>query len=408
MEASEIVQALTRFLNRGAGTDAERRAAAWLANEVARDGQEAAVETFWCRPNWALAHAFHAAFAIAGGLLSLASPVAGITILAVTLGSVLVDSLTCQSLGRWITRERASQNVLVASTLDAMRDEKPVRLIVTANYDAGRAGLLYRDRLSRPAARVRQVLRSLVPGWLGWLSIAIAWLLAIAIVRLEGHTSQAIGAAQLPPTVALLIGFALLVELGFARWSPAAGDNASGVAVAAALTRALETIPPQHLEVELLLTGAGDGNQIGVRRYLQSRRHERTASNTVVLGFAPCAAGQPCWWFSDGPLIPLRYAEALRVLARQIAADEPHLQARPHRGRGTTPALPARALGIPAITIGCLDRHGLAPHSHQRTDVTSNIDRGALDRAVQFGLMMVDGIDAAVGELRAKPTATPA
>jgi hypothetical protein len=40
--------------------------------------------------------------------------------------------------------------------------------------------------------------------------------------------------------------------------------------------------------------------------------------------------------------------------------------------------------------------------------VTSNIDRGALDRAVQFGLMMVDGIDAAVGELRAKPTATPA
>lgn len=406
MEAIEIVEGLAGFADRGAGTDAERRAAGWLAWEPFHERQDATVETFWCRPNWALAHALHAGVAVAGSLISLVSPVAGTAVLGVALISIVSDALTGISTGRRLTRARASQNVVRGPP--ESDDEKPVRLILTANYDAGRTGLVDRDLFRRRAALLRRAVRAFTPGWIGWLTIASGWLLAIAIARLTGHTSHAIGAAQLPPTVAALLGFALLLDVATARWSPAAGDNASGVAVAVALASTLERLPPQHLEIELVLTGAGDRDQLGLRRHLRKRRGERTARNAVVLGFAACAAGRPRWWSSDGPLIPLRYARPLRELAQRIATDEPHLELRSCKGRGSTPALPARLAGLPAIAIGCLDHAGQQPHSHQRTDTVSVIDSDALDAALQFALLMVDAIDTAIGELQSERAATPA
>lgn len=395
MEPIEIADGLAGFANRGAGTDAERRAAAWLAATISADGEDATVETFWCRPNWPLAHAVHAGLAIAGSLVSLVSPVAGIAILAVALVSMVSDSLTGQSVGRRLCRERASQNVLL--TPPTSDGQKPVRLIVTANYDIGRNGLAQRDWLRRPVAWLRTALRANTPGWLGWLAIATTWLLVIAVLRLEGHTSQAVRIAQFPPTVGVVIAFALLLDLALASWSPSAADNASGVAVAVALGRALQTMAPQHFDVELLLTGAGDCDQLRLRRYLRTRRGERTARNTVVLGVAPCSVGRPHWWFSDGPLIPLRYARALRALAQQIATDEPHLDVSRHKGRGSTPALAARAAGIPAIAIGCLGKDG----PHEDTGATA-------DRALQFALLLIDAVDGAVGELEDQSAATPA
>jgi hypothetical protein len=405
MDATEIVEGLAGFVGRGAGSDAERRAAAWLASALSSERREPAIETFWCRPNWALAHALHAALAIAGSLTSLASPIAGTAILAVALVSILADSLTGVSIGRRLTREHASQNVVLAPAIPDTEDAKPVRLVLIANYDAGRAGLIYRDPLRRPAASLRRATRAATPGWLAWLTIATAWLLALAIVRLTGHSSGAISALQLPPTVGVLVGFALLLELAAARWSPSAGDNATGIAVAAALAQAVEATPPRNVDVELLLAGAGDWDGTGLRRYLRSRRGERTPRNTVVLGLAACAGGTPHWWVSDGPLIPLRYAQSLRKLAERIASAEPHLHLASHKGRGTTPALTARAAGIPALTLGALDLDGLSPRSHQQTDTRGAVDRDALDTVFQVALLMLDAVDAAVGELQATQAA---
>jgi hypothetical protein len=407
MEPIELAEGLATFTGRGAGTDAERRAAGWLAERLSPGRENVSIETFWCRPNWALAHALHAALAVAGSLVSLASPVAGTAILAVTLASVVADSLSGISFGRRLTPEHASQNVVFASGPRG-DDEARVHLILTANYDAGRTGLVYRNWLRRHPAIIRRTLHGFTPGWLGWLSIGIASLLAIAILRLTGGTSHAIAAAQLPPTVGLVVALALLLDVAFSGWSPAAGDNATGVGVATAAAQALHAAPPQHLNVEVVLSGAGDGDQIGLRRYLRSRRRERKAADTIVLGIAACTAGQPRWWQSDGPLIPLRYGRWLRHLAENLGADEPHLHPTRHKGRGVTAALPARIAGILAIALGCLDDDGLAPGSHRTTDTADRIEPGALDRALQFTLLMVDAIDAAVGEHRRGRAATPA
>jgi len=405
MNATETVSGVAAFEGRGAGTDSERRAARWLASELASGSRDVIVEPFWCRPNWALAQTWHVGLAIAGSLVSVPSPIGGVAVLGAALVSVLADAVIGISPGRRLTPEHASQNVVA---VPPRTEETRTHLILTANYDAGRVGLAYRDAFRQPSALLRRSLRGITPGWLGWLVIAIAWLIAIAVLRLEGHHAQPIGAIQLPPTVALVLSFALLLELATADWGPAAGDNATGVAAVLALGRALDSGPPAHVDLELLLTGAGDGEQIGLRRYLRRHRDERKASNTVVLGIASCAGGRPGWWRSDGALVPLRFARPLRELATRIAADEQHLAARPHSGRGASPGFPARRARLPAITIGCLDEHGLSPRSHHRDDTADAIDAHALDSAVQFGLLLIDRIDSAVADAQGQPSATPA
>ena len=112
MGAADTVAALTGFQGHGAGTESERRAATWLGRELATGRREASIETFWSRPNWAAAHAWHVALALAGSLVSVASPKVGGALILVALLSLAVDSLTGVSLGRRLTFERASQNVV--------------------------------------------------------------------------------------------------------------------------------------------------------------------------------------------------------------------------------------------------------------------------------------------------------
>ncbi len=395
MQAPQIAGSLERFRNRGAGTDSERRAAQWLAAELRRGGRAVTIETFWCRPNWALAHSWHTGLAIAGSLTSVSAPRVGGALLLAALVFVVADELTGVSPGRRLTPERASQNVVALASGGVPAQ---LRLILTANYDAGRTGLVYRDVLRRPVVAVRRFLGRLTVGWIGWLAIAIVWLEVIAILRLEGHNSKVIGVAQLPPTVGLVIGLALLLELASSRFSPAAGDNGTGVGVVLALARALDVARHSRVRTEVVLTGAGDGGGVGLRRYLRIHRRELPSAATAVIGVAPCAAGRVRWWRSDGPLWPVLYSQRLRRLAAEVAGGAAYLAAKRYDGRGATPAVRARTARLPTIAIGCLDDGGLAPRSHQAGDTADALDPAAADAALQFGLLLVDAIDAALAE----------
>jgi hypothetical protein len=398
MSTADTVAGLSRFHGRGAGSDAERRAANWLASELQAAGLDAQTEPFWCRPNWALAHLWHVALALAGSLVAVSSPKIGGVLVVIALVSAIGDALIGRSLGRRLSPERASQNVVSEATAGGPR---PVRLLLTANYDAGRTGLAYRTTLRRPLVALNKRLSGAAPGWLGWITIATGWLLAVAIARVGGARGTAVSALQLVPTVGLVLAAALLIELATSDRGPAANDNASGVAAALALGRALSAGPPRNLAVELVLTGAGDGDGIGLSRYLRTRRKTLKRANTVVLGLAASGGGEPRWWVSDGAFVPRRYFTPLRELCAKIAGEETYLNAAPHFDRGASPAQPGRAAGLPAITIGCRDRDGLAPRSHERSDTPENLDTNSLDELVNYGLLVVDAIDSYVGGLRA-------
>jgi hypothetical protein len=389
MRVTETVSGLAGFKRRGPGTDAERRASIWLGDELARTGRDVRIEPFWCRPNTALAHTWHVALAIAGSLIAIPSHTVGAVLVAIALVSIVADAITGMSLGRRLTLEHASQNVIATSPGKAAH---PVRLIITANYDAGRAALAYRDAFRAVSTRLRRLLANRAPGWIGWLTIATAWLLVTAILRVAGVSKTTVGVLQVIPTVGLVIALPLLLDMAGADWSPGANDNASGVAVAMSLASALDAAPPAGVAVDLVLTGSGDGSGFGLRKYLRANRRTLAPSNAIVLGIAATGGGQPRWWVGDGQFIPLRTSGTLRRLCEEIATGEPHLAAAPYRGRGASPALPALTRRIPAIAIGSLDDRGVAPRSHQSADTPDKTDPKAMDDALQFALMLADAI----------------
>ena len=388
MRATETAGHLAGFPQRGAGTDAERRAAVWLASELRQSKRPVLVETFWSRPNWAIGHAWHLLLAVIGSLLSVSHAQLGGALLIIALLCVLVDWATGQSPGRRLTRERASQNVVAPAS-----GTGATRLIITANYDAGRAGLAHRAFLRRPARAVMRLGGRVTPGWQAWVVLELILLIAVAALRNGGSGGTPLGAVQLIPTVVLVLELATLLELGLAAYGPAASDNASGAAVALALTRALHASPPRRLDVELVLQGAGDAQMTGLRRHLRTRRRELSPRDTIVLGIGPCGAGTPTWWASDGSMLPLAFGRRLRALAAETAGR----QTPGHRGRGTSPALPGRMAGYPALTIGALDGHGLAPRAHQASDTVAALEPELLDRMLEFALTLVDAIDADLG-----------
>ncbi len=262
MDLADTVAQLVRFERRGPGTDAERRAALWLARRLRAGGREAEVETVWVRPHETAALALHALAGVAGSVLAAFVPIAGVAVLAAALASLVLDVLGRLWLLRRLTFRRATQNV-VSPPPPRSGAEPALRLVVTAAYDAGRTAIVRRDSLARLAARARARLGGRLPGWRGVLVAATALALAASAGRLATE-AQWVAVVQLLPTVVLLVALALLVDAAAGEVSPSASP-ASAVAVALALVEALDEAPPRHLGVEVLLAGAGTGPALGAR-----------------------------------------------------------------------------------------------------------------------------------------------
>jgi hypothetical protein len=189
-------------------TDAERRAANRLHDRLRAAGHEAWVETVWVRPRWAWSIGLHCALAAIGGLVAIAAPVPGLVIAAIGALGLAAEALGRPGPLRLLMRRRATQNVLV----EPRPGGTPILLV--APYDA------------RPAGRAARLLPTLRP-WLALCGLAVA---TSAAGRVAGVDGTALGAAQLVPTIALLLGAALAAEAALA--SPAGEGQEIDAAIA--------------------------------------------------------------------------------------------------------------------------------------------------------------------------------
>src|SRR5204863_986343 len=188
----EIVRVLAAIPGRGACTDAERRACAEVRDEIRGRARPARMEPHWVRPQWPAAWALHAGLGVVASLLSVSAPAAGLALAVVTLLSYMLDLTGRGHLMRALFRRRATQ--VVVSEPDPAQPRAPVRLVITASVDAPRAGALFRDGWARAEASARRALHghlSSPPALLAALLFAIA---ALAVARLAGGDSQALGA----------------------------------------------------------------------------------------------------------------------------------------------------------------------------------------------------------------------
>lgn len=392
----EVIRGLCSFEGRLAGSDAERRAANWLAERLRDQGRRAEVEPTYVHPQYGLVHAVHCILGFAGSLVAVAVPALGFALVLFAATSMYLDLNGRLYLVRSLFFRRASQNVVSPGA----RPDAPMRLILSAHYDAARTGAAFAPKRARRSARLAQRL-PLPIGPFRILFWSLAVLLPLLGARMAGIETDAIAIAQLPPTIVLLLGVFALVDIEFSPVVPGASDNASGVATALALAEALEREPPQNLDVWILLTGAEECLQEGIRAYLRAHRRELDRQRIAFVCLDTLGNGNVRFEASAGSVVSFDLDRRLVELCTAIAdADRDgadRFGAGPLRHGLAGDSIQPRLHRFRSLGITCLDSDGYAPHYHLPTDVPETIDPGALDRAHDFTLELIRLFDRDVG-----------
>jgi hypothetical protein len=364
MDPSREVHGLTTHRGRTAGSDAERRAAKHLQGRLRALGREAETEATEIRPRYGLAHALHGLLAIAGSVIAVGNPVAGLALVAIAAVSATLDVAGVAHLLRRVTGRRASQNVV--SREDA---GKPGVLVLVAHYDAGRDDAAF--------ARLGRVLRDPWAALVG----ATTLLLACCVLRVAGIDSQVVTVIQFVPTVVLILLTPLLVDLELSPPSRGEADDAGGVATVLRLAEDAGG-DLEHFDLWVLLTGASKPFGLGMRRWLRRHREELDDERTVFVSIPTVGDGPLRYARREGPLYPLRARSQLVRLCRDIAedagADAPLPAVRRDPGDGAA----ALARGFPALSVWSEGRE---------------TDGAALDRAYAFTRELLRRLDAEVG-----------
>jgi hypothetical protein len=372
MDPQDAVAQLMAVGPRGATGNGERLAACAARDELRAHDLQARLQTLWLRPAWAWSEALCCAGIVAGSLLSVWQPLAGLAVIALALAALALELTATWRPARLLAPLHATQNV-VAEDNAAATAERRVRLVITANLDAARAGAV------PPALR-----RALPVSPRAVVCASAVLLCVVAGLRVDGRSGAALGLFQFALTLVPLFAVAVLLDVALGDVTPGANSNASGVAVALALAEELAAHPPHALWVDVVLSGAGAGQGLGFQRYLSSRRGELRRENTVVLAIEPCGAagGEPAWWVREGPLLPLRTHPRLVELALQAGG-------RRHRGTSMSALYVAMRRRLPAIAIGTLGERG----GHDDVEV----DDGALARTLELCRAFVGALDEEIG-----------
>ncbi|MEX2196792.1 MAG: M28 family peptidase [Thermoleophilaceae bacterium] len=375
IEPLREIEKLAAFEGRGAGTDAERRAAEHLRGRLEELGRDAEVQPISVRPNWPVTHALHALLAILGSVLSVDTPVAGAAILAFVAVSAFGDLTGSFLLLRRLTGRRASQNVLSAEDGD-----KPGTLVLVAHYDTGRGGAVFSPRAAERRAVAGKLLRRTI-GPFEPFFWSIVVVLACAVVRLFDIDALALTVVQFIFTVILIVSVPLLMDIALSGFVRGANDNASGVATVLRLAeRYGGTL--DHFDVWVLFTGAEKSLLLGMREWLARHRRELDRASTIFLDVNRVGHGTPRYTRKQGFVVAAAYHPALLELCEEI--DE----GRPVVSRGVSDAHLARMRGYPALSVSCLNAMDYA---------LDRVDEDALERGYDFCCELVELVDERIG-----------
>ncbi len=393
----QVIRELCSYEDRLAGTDAERRAGSWLAKRLRDGGRQVEVEPTHVHPQYALVQAAHCLLGLAGSLVAIASPPAGFAIVLVTAASMYFDLNAGTYLLRRLFFRRASQNVVSPGR----RANAPARLFLCAHYDAARTGPFFRPGTIARFTRLAR-LSPLPLGPFRILFWSLAALLPVLGARLAGADSTLISVLQLIPTLILLVGILMLVNVELSDVVPGANDNASGVATVLSLAEELAPDPPENLDVGILLAGGGECLMEGIRGFLRAHRKELDREATYFLNIESVGCGEVRYVTGEGHAVSFgmdrRVIELCDAVASATRNPGRRPGAQPLRWGFASDALPVRLARYPCTTITTIERGSLVPAAYHRLDdVPDRIDPGTLDRAHGFALDLVRALDRDVG-----------
>lgn len=401
----ELIRDLCSFKGRGPGTDSERRAADMLAGRLRAIGRRTQVEPFFAHPEYAIVHLIHAAMGVAGSVIATVQPAVGFSIVLLAAVSTYLDLNTRLYLVRSLLFRRVSQNVVSPGD----RPDAPARLVLMAHYDAARTGYIF----SRAANRIRRLPERTRIGlgpfrlffWLG-----LAPLLPILGARMAGLDATWLNALQAIPTIVLIVGGFLLIDIALSDIVPGAYDNASGVAAVVSAADELTANPPDNLDVWVVLAGSEESFCEGSRAFVRGRRKEFDRATTAFVNVDSVSFGRIAYEISQGPVISLPHDRQLIELCEALGTSGAvEGGARPIRHPLLDDAMPARIRRMRAITLRTTDADGnLAPWYHTHDDVPERVDSSALTEATNFIVSLVRLVDRDAGrQAGTGPTSKP-
>jgi hypothetical protein len=392
----EIIRELCSFERRLTGTDAERRAAAAMAERLRALDRKVDVEPIYVHPQYALVHALHCALGVAGSLVAIEVPALGFGLVLAAAASMYLDLNARLYLARRLFFRRASQNVVSPGA----NADAPARLILSAHLDAAHGGAVFSRANARRFARLAR--SSPLPlGPFRILFWSLAALVPLLGLRMAGVDSDVVSVLQLVPTLILLVGVFALVEIALSDPVPAANDNAYGVATALSLAAELGDEPPENLDVWVVLTGAGESLSEGMREFVRAHRSDLERPTTFFIDLDSVGFGEPRFATGAGWAVSVAMDKRLCELAAAIATadsdgDRAHRAAAYASGLGGE-AVPPRLAGFRTLAITCHDPDGVVRNRHLPADVPKTINAAALDRAHGFALELINRLDADVG-----------
>jgi hypothetical protein len=352
MTPLHIIERLALPEGRLPGSEQDRRATGMLAAELESMGRQAAVEPIRVRPAWHLTFAVFAALAAGGTVLSTIAAPAGAVILLLTAAAMYGDLAVGFHTLRLFTPRRATSNI----TSRERRESPAARVILTAQHDAGRTGLLY--ALPRLGLRLRRATLTSPLHFLFWSVMAA---LVAAIVRLAVDDSGVLTAVQFALAVIFLTYVVLFLDVAAAAPSPGAADNASGVTTVLEVARRLSAEPPELVETWVLFTGASDTSALGMKAWLEEHGGSLRGVPTYVVNVKGAGSGRVCHVVGEGYATLVRGDERLARLCEAAGSER-------HVWRIGTDASTAASHGHPAITIACLNDRGRIDRSHRPSD----------------------------------------
>ncbi len=391
----EVVEELCSFEGRLAGTDAERRAANRMAERLRESGRRVEVEPTYVHPQFALVYAAHCVLGIAGSLVAVAVPALGFGLVLAAATSMYLDLDYRFYLLRRLFFRRASQNVVSRGE----RPSLPARVIVTAHLDAARTGAAFAPKRARASARFAQS-----HAWFGpfrFLFWSLALLLPALGARMAGIDSEIVAVVQLPPTLLLLVGVFALVDIQLSDVVPGANDNASGVAAAIGAVTDLDDDPPENLDVWIVLPGAEECLQEGMRAFTRSHRKFLADKPTYFVNLDTVGHGQVRFHRSGGWAVTYpadrRLVELASAIAEADAEGPSRYGAKPVALALAGDEMPPRISRFASIGISCTDDDGYVPGYHLPSDVAAEVDPAAIDRARGFTLELIRQLDRDLG-----------
>jgi hypothetical protein len=385
-----------------------------LAGRLRRLGRRVEIEPTFVHPQYAVVHLIHAVLAIAGSVLATVQPAVGFALILAAATSTYLDLNTRLYLVRRLLFRRASQNVASAGSAP----DAPVRVILSAHYDAARTGWAFGRRMrghkepgsegdsgSDGSGKEKGSVGRSAPGpfriffWAGLVP-----LLPLLGLRMAGIEGAWLGALQSVPTILLIVAAFLLIDIALSDTVSGAYDNASGVAAVLSVAEQLAAEPPANLDLWVVLPGSEESMCEGMRSFVRRHRKELDPERTYFINVDSVSHGTLNYEVSEGAVVSLPLDRELVELCGALAGT----------GEGNGPAveplsysllddaLPPRIAGFKAITIRGTDGGEPAPWYHTPEDTPERVDEQVLTRATEFVVALARLLDRQAGRTAPK------